>query len=100
MNAGHARRCLWGIFWLAVLGGLAGFLMTIFCRYPTDHEVQRHYQEPDMEEFVVDSTQADIGFYGVTMRRGGERQQFFIETFQQWVWPWQRYNWDIIYTAE
>lgn len=75
--------------------GAFGFFLLISYRYPTDREVQLHYHEAGMDEVLIDSTQADIGYYGVTRRRDNETEEFFVETFPQWVRPWQTYDWDV-----
>lgn len=78
-------------WWLPrlILLGMAGLMVhVLFHRYPTEKEVRDHLAIPATA--VVDGEQRDIGLFQVS---GAADETFYLETFPQWVFPWQEYEW-------
>lgn len=72
---------------------LVFIVRTLFYRYPWNGEVAMRYAMPEHTSVVVDDAQSDIGCFGVTLVGPSGREEFFVETLQQWVFPWERYEW-------
>jgi len=77
---------------LLLLAG--GFFVHICCyRCPLAAEVRQRYLVPPVTDVAVDSTQSDIGYYGITTHSPAGSNSFKIETYPRWTWPWQSYTW-------
>jgi hypothetical protein len=85
-------------FWISGIGVVL-FLVWITCnRGPSESEIKSHYaDEANGRKITIDSTQGDIGYFGIQI--DGE-EQFFIETFSQWVLPGAAYDWPTESEAE
>jgi hypothetical protein len=90
----NLRRALFSVS-IAVVGALVVlFCFIAFHRYPTQDEIiERFSASASVDRVTIDSTQGDIGYFGLTAEGAEGIQEFFIETFPQWVFPWDSYDW-------
>ena len=88
------RRALSFVVIAAVGTFVVLFCFVAFHRYPTEGEIiERFTASASVDRVTIDSTQADIGYFGLTTEGAKGTQTFFIETFPQWVFPWNSYDW-------
>jgi hypothetical protein len=90
MRSPPLRTLGWYIALPAIVCLIVVICHLLFHRYPTEGEIKQRFGKSDSTEFVINSTQADIGYFGI---RIGDQDEFFIETYKQWVWPGSKYNW-------
>ncbi|OYV07317.1 MAG: hypothetical protein CFE26_01605 [Verrucomicrobiales bacterium VVV1] len=81
---------------LALTGGLSLtlILLNLVChRYPTVDEIEHQYRISPITSCHIDTSQGDIGFFGIATTSPSGNETFCIETSKKWTWPWQPYNW-------
>jgi hypothetical protein len=90
----NTRRRIFGIAsLLLVTACAAAFVFIAFHRYPTDGEILARFGTAAPGGIKIDRSQADIGYFGIEINEGGENNVQYLETFRQWVFPGQSYDW-------
>lgn len=80
---------------IAVAVGFCALMVeVVFHRYPTEDEMRTHFSNPPATKVVaIDVRQSDIGYFGLTIESASGTEVGFIETYPQWIWPGQGYDW-------
>jgi hypothetical protein len=87
------RTIFFGFFALAI--GCCVLLVEVtFHRYPSKDEIRVHFSRlPEMNVIAINDRQGDIGYFGLTRQLPSGTEEFFIETYPQWIWIGQSYDW-------
>lgn len=87
------RTILLGLLAVAV-GFCALMVEVVFHRYPTEDEIRARFSHPPESKVIsIDGRQGDIGYFGLTLETSSGTEEGFIETYPQWRWFGQGYDW-------